>query len=163
MHFDPDSRELEILEADAGWALTAAHRLLITVWRGEVTTERISATERSLRRLVPMWKEHYAAITVLERTVSMNVDEEARSRSKALQARWMEHHVAHAYLVEGTGFLPAAVRTFTAGLQLVNRTPFPTKVFADGMSAATWVAPMIGMSTHDLMQAMADSRNAGRA
>lgn len=135
---------LRITAADDEWALATRPGLFLSVWRGEVRASHVAELDRLLPRLVAESESgRYAAISIIERTIELPFDEDARKLSMALQKRFERNMICQAYLVEGSGFLPATVRTLTAGLSLVNRAPYATKVFSDVPSLVSWVGPQL--------------------
>jgi hypothetical protein len=155
-----DLGSLRVRDASKDWALVTRGRLLITVWRTDVTSARIATVDRAVRELT-LGNGHYASITVVESGISMRMTEEARDASTSLQRRWAEHMHCSAYLVEGEGFLPAAVRTMTAGMALVTRSPYPVRVFRELPPCAAWVAPHADLDVPAVEQAVTRARLAG--
>ena len=78
-------------------------------------------------------------MTVIEPTMSMMISEEARAASTSLQKKHSGQMRASAYLVEGTGFMAVSVRTMTAGMSLMTRSPYPIRTFSDVGPLSTWV------------------------
>jgi hypothetical protein len=153
---------IDIVEANESWALAIRGRLVITVWRRDVTLARVNAVDTTLRGLVPRCgRTGYGAITVLEPEISLRMPEDARAASTKLQQRWDEHMRCSGYLVEGTGFLPAAVRTMTAGMALFTRSKAPIRVFGDGPALAEWIAPHVGLEALEVARTLMDVRGAG--
>lgn len=153
---------IEIVEANEGWALATRGRLVVTVWRIDVTLARVHAVDTTIRGLVPRCgKLGYGAITVLEPQVSLRMPDEARTASTELQRRWDEQMKCSGYLVEGSGFLPAAVRTMTAGMALFTRSSAPIKVFGDAPTLADWIAPHVGLDAREIVRTLMDVRGAG--
>jgi hypothetical protein len=71
-----------ILACDADWSLAQRGRLLITVWRTDVTVARISAVDRAISDLLPSCDGRgYGSITVIEPTISMRMPDDAREPS----------------------------------------------------------------------------------
>ncbi len=66
----------------------------------------------------------------------------------------------HAYLVEGDGFLPATVRTLTAGQHLMTRSTHPLKVFKDPLLMGGWVAEKGTLSADVVLRTVAALRPA---
>lgn len=134
---------------------------MVTVWRTEITTSRVAAIDRSIGIVLPSCAGlGYGSITVIEPTVSMRMPDEARDASTALQRKYADEMKCSAYLVEGTGFLPAAVRTMTAGMALVTRAKYAIKVFSDAPSCASWVAPSVGLTFREVEQTIEEARSA---
>ncbi|AKF06322.1 hypothetical protein [Sandaracinus amylolyticus] len=154
-------RSLPILEATPQWALLGAPRLVVSVWRAHVTVSAVAAIERAVEDVLRESSDRkYASITVIEKTVSMSFDDTARQASANLMKRFGASHCAHGYLVDGDGFLPAAVRTATAGLALMTRAPYPTRVFSKGGELVEWIAPIATLSRDDVLRAIAQARAA---
>jgi hypothetical protein len=153
---------IDIIEADGNWALATRGRLMVTVWRTGVTLARVNAVDTTIRALVPrVGKSGYGAITVLEPGIALGMPEEARDASTALQKRWDGHMKCSGYLVEGSGFLPAAVRTMTAGMALFTRSKAQIKVFPDTPTISEWIAPFVGLEPREVARTLMDVRGAG--
>lgn len=153
---------IDVVEADDGWALAMRGRLVVTVWRTAVTLARVNAVDTAIRGLVPRCgKSGYGAITVLEPGVSLRMPDEARDASTKLQRRWDEHMRCSGYLVEGSGFLPAAVRTMTAGMALFTKSKAPIRVFGDGPTISEWVGPYVGLDAREVIRTLMEVRGAG--
>lgn len=150
---------LRVAQADDEWAVATRPGLFLSVWRGKVKPSHVEHLERVLPRLVEESPEgRYAAITVIEPTIELPFDDEARRLSTRLQARFASHMICQAYLVEGSGFLPATVRTLTAGLSLMNRSPYKTKVFSEPGPLVSWLVPQVDFSPAELEAAIAHTR-----
>jgi hypothetical protein len=72
------------------------------------------------------------------------------------------------WLVEGTGFRAAAVRAALTGLQLVSKSPYPTRVCASVREALSWIMPHMRdgkarqETVGDAVQAIAQGRSSLR-
>jgi hypothetical protein len=150
----------DIIANDSAWALAVSGRLVMTVWRTDVTLARVQLVDRTIAKLVPtLGGEKYCSITLLEPTVSMRLPDDARASSTELQKRWGPHACCSAYLVFGEGFLAVSVRTLTAGMSLMTRSPHPIKVFSDTPSCASWVASFAERPASDIVLAMSQARS----
>lgn len=137
--------------------------LLVASWAGTVRSSQIERLDHVIPELVRASEGgKYCSITIIEPTISMRFEEDARERSARLQKRWGGHMHAQAYLVEGVGFLPAAVRTVTSGLHLVTRAPYPLEVFRDAREAADWIARRGELGAATVEDAIARVRDAVR-
>jgi len=153
---------VDTIEANSSWALATSGRLIVTVWRTDVTLARVNLVDTTIRGLVPRCgKAGYCSITVLEPTVSLRMPDDARDASTQLQRRWDDHMRCSGYLVEGTGFLPAAVRTMTSGMALFTRSKAKIRVFGDAPTLAEWIAPSIGVTPRDVVRTLFEVRGAG--
>ena len=153
---------VRVHERSEGFALATRGRLVVSVWRTEVTRDRVAAIDRAIAELVPTCGgKGYGSVTVIERGTSMRMPEDARAASTALQKRWAEHMRVSGYLVDGPGFLIASVRTLTAGLQLVTRARVPIRVYATAEELGGFVAPYVAMSATEIADVVKEARAAG--
>lgn len=153
----------EIIADDDAWALAVSGRLVMTVWRKDVTLARVQLVDRTIAKHVPtLGGAKYCSITLLEPGVSMGLPDDARAASTALQKRWGPHAACSAYVVFGEGFLAASVRTLTAGMALVTRSPHPIKVFSDSQVCASWVAAFADLSPGEVVVALNQARSSTR-
>ena len=118
----------------------------------------VEVVDRAVQRLVgSAAADGYSSITVIERTLSMLMPEDARARSEALQKKWAPRMRCSAYLIEGTGFKAAAVRGLTATMNLMSKTPVRT--FADAPGASQWVAPHASLLPEEVERALKETRS----
>ncbi len=156
------SAHIDVIEANDDWVLGSRGRLVVSVWRTSVTVERVAKIDGVIGALVPRCgKLGYGSVTVLEPTVSIRMPDEARDASTKLQRRWDDAMRCSGYLVEGTGFLPAAVRTMTAGMALFTKSKAPIKVFQDALSLSEFVAPHVGLEAREVARTLHELRSAG--
>jgi hypothetical protein len=153
---------VRIAAAREEYAIATRRRLFVTVWREAVTVAAVRAVDLAISQLVREIgaTESYGSVTVVERTMPLLMPDDAREASTALQRRWSTRMCCSGYLVEGTGFLPATVRTLTSGMHLVTRSSYPVKVFADPGLLASWLAPHVALTPADVQQTIAEARNA---
>lgn len=150
-----------VTEASDDWAVGASGRVLVTVWRSKVTASRVASVDRTIAEIVRgSGGRGYAAISVIEPGITLTMEDDARKVSTDMQTRWASHLEASAYLVEGTSFAVAAVRTLTAGMQLLTRTKYPVKVFAAPRPLAEWVGPFVELAPADVERVLAEARAA---
>lgn len=154
-------RTIRIVEASAEWGLAVRGRLLVGVWRTGVQLAQIERVDRTVAELVRGSQGlGYCSVTVIEQTMSMLVPEDARAASTALQKRWGNDMKASAYLVEGAGFMAAGVRTMTAGMSLMTRSPYPIRVFADVGPLATWIGATLHVPPLEVEETIETVRSA---
>lgn len=150
-----------MVECSSDWSLCVRGRLLITVWRTDVTTSRIATVDRTITQLLPGCEGRgYGSITVIESGISMRMPDDARDASTKLQKKFADQMKCSAYFVEGSGFLPAAVRTMTAGMALITRSPYPIRVFSEAPPCAAWVAPHVDLTPLDVERSVKEARTA---
>ena len=141
------------------WSIVGCGSVLVSVWRTEVQLAGIDATETAIVSLLERTRrDWYGSVSVIEPSMSLRMSEEARAASTALQRRWMGRMRCSAYVVEGNSFAMAAVRTMTAGMSLVTRSPYPIKSFSDAVSAAEWVSAILEMTPAMVLATIARAR-----
>lgn len=151
-----------VFAASDAWSLTVCRNVVVSLWRAEVDLDGIRETDRAIRKILAKPEfEAYGSVTVIEPTMSLRMSEEAREQSTALQKRWMDRMLCSAYVVEGNSFVMAAVRTMTAGMSLLTRSPYPIRSFADPMSAAEWVGASLDMPSNDVLKTISIARGTG--
>ena len=159
---DKPSERTIVLESSASWALATRGRMIVTVWRSEVTLDRVNAVDRAILALIPRcggWG--YGSITVIEPGISMTMRDDARKASTELQQRHANHMKCSGYLVEGAGFLTATVRTMMAGMHLLTRSSHPIRVFGTLSDLAAWVAPHVELDQAEVARVVYEVREAG--
>jgi len=150
-----------VFAATDSWSIVGAGNVLVTLWRTQVDLAGIDATDRAIVEvLATSGADLYGSVTVIEPTMSLRMSEEARTESTELQRRWMSRMKCSAYVVEGNSFAMAAVRTMTAGMSLLTRSPYPIKSFSDSMTAAEWVAGELAMDSRTVLSTIARAREA---
>lgn len=150
-----------VFAATRAWSLVGCGSVLVSLYRTQVDLAAIRATDRAIVDLLgASGEEVYGAITVIEPTMSLRMPEDVRNESTELQRRWMNRMRCSAYVVEGNSFAMAAVRTMTAGLSLLTRSPYPIKSFGDAMTAAEWVGGELGMDSRSVLATIAAAREA---
>ncbi|MGE0786622.1 MAG: hypothetical protein AB7S26_13205 [Sandaracinaceae bacterium] len=149
-----------VIASTPAWSIAAYRNVLVNVWRTEVQLEGIRAIEEAITELFGTGRvAHYGSVTVIESTLSMRITEEARNESTLLQARWKDKMKCSAYVVEDSTFMLAGVRTLTAGMSLMTRSPFPIRTFADSPAAADWVAQQMDVDSWSVLNTMNQARS----
>jgi len=150
-----------VFAASDAWSIVGAGNVLVTLWRTHVDLPAIDATDRAIVDVLASSNaDVYGSVTVIEPTMSLRMSEEAREASTELQRRWMNRMKCSAYVVEGNSFAMAAVRTMTAGMSLLTRSPYPIKSFSDAMTAADWVSAELGMDSRTVLATISRAREA---
>lgn len=153
--------ELTVHLQDEDVVIATRPSLLVASWGGTIRPDQIQLLDGVIPRLLSASPgRKYASVTIIEPSISMRFEDDARELSARLQKRWGEHMHAQAYLVDGTGFLPAAVRTATAGLHLMTRAPYPLKVFREPHELADWIASFGALRAYEVEDAIERVRSA---
>lgn len=149
-----------IYASTEAWSIVGCESVLVSVWRTEVQLSGIEATEQAIVSLLERTRhDWYGSVSLIEPTMSLRISEEVRSASTSLQQRWMRQMRCSAYVVEGNSFAMAAVRTMTAGMSLLTRSPYPIKSFSDATTAADWVGEVLEMTPETVMRTIARARD----
>jgi hypothetical protein len=112
--------------------------LSLAVWATQATMPLVN----ELTKLADMLEAKYG----LTSTVHLIVDNapvpgnEARTALDALTKRYQEKLQCVVTMVEATGFMASAMRSFLTGLHVLARRAYKNKVAADVHEAATWLA-----------------------
>lgn len=140
-----------ILSVDGDVAFGFAPRVVVAVWRKDVTMAQLAAFGTELRAFIPTLEgKGYASITVIEPTISLRLQDDVRAASEKLQRECASHIKCMAYLVETPGFVAAAARTIASGFTLITRAPYPLKVFGSTQECALWAAPYVNVLDRDI-------------
>jgi hypothetical protein len=132
---------MAVLFADDAVTLAHTGAVFVNLWRGTITIERLErvvAVERQLFVTHPK----LGVVTVIEPSTPL-IRNDAREAGDRLQKETAKHLIAMAYVIEGGGFMAAAARGVLATTQLLLRSAFPMKAFADPDNAAKWISPIV--------------------
>lgn len=144
-------------------ACAAYEDVFITVLRRPVSLESLRDIRRAAARHALVWKGKGRSINVIEpQGMRLFVPEPIRRESSQMTNDFPV--TATANVIEGAGFGVAAMRSFVAGLYLIDRKVSAQKIFGDVVSAAKWLAPPSGgakgASHADLIHAIERARSA---
>jgi hypothetical protein len=112
---------------------------------------------RATERLVDKTSGSISVVTLID-SRSRAPDELSKRAIRATIGKHSQHIANFAYVVEGTGFGAAAMRSALSLISLAARYPFPQRVFSSLEAAAPWIlntadAPRLGMGPTSLIAA----------
>lgn len=140
---------MDVRGADAEFRYTTWRNVLISVWSGAPTLERLralSATERELLSRHPGGIGVFSVVD-LESTKIPSMSDEVREETVRISREFGPRTLASAHVLEGTGFWVAAARSAHAGVQLLSRQKHPSKVFDSVDPASRWMIPLLAGKT----------------
>lgn len=147
--------EVELLHRDEILTIAAYDHLFLEIWSGLPAKALHQRKLRELHneRLAKRPGKH-ALVAIVEGGATPRLDEEARSEMTERTRATRDRTVALAVVMSDQGFVAAMIRSILAGLLLVQRAPYPHKVFGTLREAASWLAPLTGsLSAQDIVQA----------
>lgn len=155
------SGRTRVVPVDAMMSLGFGPRVMVAVWRKDVTLQHLAALNREIRAFLPECRgRRYASITVIEPGISMRMPDDVRETSEKLQRDFAQHIQCMVYVVTQEGFVAAAARTVASGFALVTRAPYPLKVMATASDAAGFVSTHIDLPAIDIERLIGDARAA---
>jgi hypothetical protein len=139
--------------------------VFITEIYGPPTVERIDKIGVVQRR--EMTKAKHAVVTIIDPRVGKEMSSEARHQAKKLSNEMEPHTLCMCFIVEGSGFFPAMVRSVVAGIQLLTNQKNPWKVVSgvdDGVKfLGTELAKrQLAFDTAELVAALEAVKNGGK-
>jgi hypothetical protein len=134
--------ELEITVSDHHWSAGHWGPMLIFVWRGVTSVERVTTVGRLTSEVAARCPNGVGVLVVLEPEAS-TPNEEARKLLASVMRDRSAVVKGLAYAVVGAGFGAAAVRAVIAGLSLLAREGYPTRVFSTTADAAAWLVTRV--------------------
>jgi hypothetical protein len=137
--------------------------IFVVVDHGALHASRYAEIEQVGRDLIARHGAGIAVLVIIP-SVAKPPPEEVRTAITNMLARVAPSLRCVCWLVEGSGFGAAAVRAALTGLQLVSRSPYPTRVCSSVGEALSWILPhmrdgntRLG-TVSDAVQAIAEGR-----
>jgi hypothetical protein len=131
-----------------GLRLAAYGNCVINNWVGAPAKEQMAAFESYLSTVSKTCQDGIVFFVVLEPGAPI-LTAEQRKEMEALYARWGPSLRATAQVVEGGNLWSLTARSVMTALRLVQRRPYPTRVFADVLEGAEWTAQYIVRPDND--------------
>jgi hypothetical protein len=89
-----------------------------------------------------------AVLTIIDPHVGREITSEAREFAKQLNSEMDPHTVLMLFIVLGTGFFAAMVRSVIAGIQLFTKRPYTWRVVSDFDDGLRWLPEVL--KRHDM-------------
>jgi hypothetical protein len=113
---------------------------VIIAWLGPSRSEHRETFDELMREAATKHAQGVVMFVALESGAVMT-DAGQRRDSEAAYARWATSIRAVAQVVEGGNLWAATARSVMTATRLVERRPYPTRVFSDPRDAARWCTP----------------------
>lgn len=129
---------LQVFDHDPEFLVGGWHNVLVTVWRRSATApliRRVAPCQRDFMRRFP---GGFTLLTIVE-PQGREFSAEASAEAVKLGRESHPYIRAHAYVIEGRGFVAAAVRSIVAGVALLTRFQAPQQVFDTVGEAVPWI------------------------
>jgi hypothetical protein len=147
---------------DGGFALARAGSVFINVWREPSTLAQLDLLREHEAALVEQERAGMIMVLTVLMPTAFTLGTRERKEVDLLAKQFAPSTLAHAYVIEGTGFRTAAVRALVAGINLITRTGGITKVFEDAVHAAAWLeahaAPAQVVRAVEVLHAVAEAK-----
>lgn len=128
-----------------GLRLGSYGNCVVSIWSGEPTSLCIDAFERFARGLFEQWPSGICLFVLLEPGSPMPTSEQRREMDQYYLR--VGHQVrAVAQVVEGGNLWAVMARSVMTALRLVQKAPYPMKVFAETREGAAWAVDYMEMA-----------------
>ncbi|MDD9939880.1 MAG: hypothetical protein OXU20_02340 [Myxococcales bacterium] len=117
--------------------------IFVVVDDGNVSASDYEESSRRVLAQALRYPDGIGGLTVIPQS-GRPPSEAGRQAIKRAYESVTPHLRSVCWLVEGQGFRAATARAALAGLRLLLRPPFPTKVFADLNDAVPWLSQQLG-------------------
>ncbi len=113
---------------------------ILSTWMGPPRPNHLARFDELMSALAPEYADGVVMYVALE-PGAMMTDAKDRRETEAAYTRWAHALRAVAQVVEGQNLWAATARSIMTAMRLVDRKPYPIKVFSDTREAARWLAP----------------------
>jgi hypothetical protein len=136
----PDIRELS---RGPGWLFASWQDAYILDWRAPISRENLDASSVCVEKVTSRFPAGIAIVNILHATMRMPPSDMREYAQKKLQDSSPLVR-CHAAVLNEKGFWSGAMRAGLAGLYMVQKTPFPRKVFGENEEAVEWCREVLG-------------------
>lgn len=134
----PSPASLAVLYSDPALAVGAYGPVHLCVYRDGLTAEGLEAANGHHQALMARHPRTFVLGMALPNLPLPPA--EVRQRGAQLIQENGPHVEAAAMVLEGSGFWASAVRSVMTASFALARQPYPSKAFATGLDAATWIS-----------------------
>ena len=131
-----------------GLRLAAYGNCIINNWTGSPGKAQFAAFDEFIAKVSQSWPDGILFFVVIEPGTPI-LNAEQRKDMEELYARWGVSLRATAQVVEGGNLWSLTARSVMTALRLVQRRPYPTRVFADVIEGAEWTAQYVARPDND--------------
>lgn len=131
---------LDVLQVLPSIAIGAFANVHLCDYRGELTLEALEAANQHHRNLMTRFPRTFV-LGQARPNLPLPVSQ-VRQRAAVLIEENRTHVEGSALVVDGTGFWASAARSVMTASFAIARQPYPSKCFATGVEAGTWLATL---------------------
>ncbi len=131
---------MTILARTPEYVFARWERIFVTVWRERTPVASIETLSLHLDRMTRDHPDGYAAITIAEVSAPPPCSKVRSELASLLRRR---PPLASAFVVEGSWFRVAALRSVSTAVMLVSRPPFEQQVVSTVAEAARWLESVL--------------------
>jgi hypothetical protein len=134
-----------VLFAEPDLALAVAGDVFICDWRDRGTVPRLSRLREHLLPFANTLGRKVPQLVIIEQPKKnlTLLDSEERALTEQIASEMKSRSLCTCYVVLGSGFWAAAMRSLLATLMLMQRADFPNKVVGDLGDGCAWLAQIV--------------------
>lgn len=121
---------------------------VINTWSGAVRSDQLAMFDAVVGEVAPQYPEGIVFFVIIEQGSPL-LDSEQRKEIEAVYARWAPTMRAVAQVVEGGNLWSVTIRSLMTAIRLVQRRPYPTKVFTEVGEGVQWIAQYLTRPAND--------------
>lgn len=137
--FDAVERSGRTVYSDAHHCISVAGSCIVTYSNQPPDARYFVAWNAAVARLEAQHSGLLSVVTIIDSSAP-SPDEAARTLMRSAMNRYAQSIERFAYVVEGRGFIAAAIRSAISLVNMAARTPYRQKVFASVEEAGVWLA-----------------------
>lgn len=131
-----------------GLRLAAYGNCIINNWIGSPGSLQMTTFDNFIGEVANQWPDGIMFFVLLEPGAPI-LNAEQRKEMEALYLRWGPKLRGTAQVVEGGNLWSLTARSVMTALRLVQRRPYPTRVFAEVDEGAEWAAQYLARPAND--------------
>jgi len=131
-----------------GQRFAAYGNCVINTWSNAVRSEHLAVFDLTVGKVAECYPDGLVFFVVIEQGAPL-LDAEQRKEIEAVYARWAPQMRAVAQVVEGGNLWSVTIRSLMTAIRLVQRRPYPTRVFTEVEEGAEWLGPFVGAPAND--------------
>jgi hypothetical protein len=132
----------------AGLRLAAYGNCIINNWFDSPGVEQFAAFDGFIAKVAQQNPDGVLLFVLVEPGTPI-LNAEQRKEMEAIYSRWGPHMRAAAQVVEGGNLWSLTARSVMTALRLVQRRPYPTRVFSEVSEGAEWTAQYASRPDND--------------
>ena len=130
--------DVTVISRGEGYLIGCWRNLYVIDFR---VTPTIEAIDKSVAGKRTVLERHPQGVVVLNFLAQGPMPpSEVRAHAAKAQTKDIAGVLGHATVIDATGFAASAMRSILTGLFLVERHPFPRKVFSASQDAVSWLS-----------------------